>query len=248
MPTEGLYGSKTASNLPRVTVAEVFGTFFLVLAIISAAISATLALPIAGEPADSLSIALVGGFVLIALVGALGHISGGHFNPAVTIGLAFAGKFPWKYAVLYVPAQFVGAVLASLTAWWMFGDAGKTEASLGATQPAEGVGIGSVFVIEAAVTFLLVLVIVSVATDDRVPASVAGIYVGLALMVSIMIAGPFTGGAVNPARALGPMLISGQLDAWPMYLIGPLIGGILAALFYDKVLRGAAEPSEADPS
>lgn len=246
MSTEGLYGSSTAANLPRVCVAECIGTFMLVLAGTAVAVQAALDLPIAGNSADSLAVALAFGLVLIALVCALGHISGSHFNPAVTLALALTGHFPWKYVVPYIVAQLGGAVLASLAVLRMYGDTAKTIAALGATQPATGIDGRDVFLIEAIVTFMLMFVIMAVATDDRVPATVAGIAVGFTLSVCILVAGPLTGGAINPTRALGPMLVSGKMEMWYLYVLGPVMGSISAALLYDKFLREATEPSEAE--
>ncbi|GAC1501680.1 MAG: hypothetical protein NVS1B10_05990 [Candidatus Saccharimonadales bacterium] len=109
----GLYGSSTATNLPRVIVAELIGTYFLVLAGTGAAVAALLNLPIAGLPADSLTVALSFGLTLIALVFTLGHISGAHFNPAVTVGLALSRRFPLKYVPFYIISQLSGAILAN---------------------------------------------------------------------------------------------------------------------------------------
>lgn len=136
--------------------------------------------------------------------------------------------------------------MASLTVLGLYGDEARSTALLGATQPADGVGLATVFFAEVVVTFALVLVIISVATDERVAPAAAGLSVGFALFAAIMVAGPLTGGAVNPVRALAPMLVAGELDAWPMYLAGPLLGGLAAALLYEKVLRQADEPSEAE--
>jgi len=243
----GLYGSSTTNaNIPRVALAELVGTYFLVLAGTSVAVSAVLGRPVAGGPADSLTVALAFGLALVALVNALGHVSGAHLNPAVTLGLAVTGKFPWKYVPAYLVAQLVGAVLASLTVWATYGDAARDEASLAATLPAPGVSEVTVFAIEAIVTFFLVLTIVSVATDPRVQQSVAGLSVGFTLAVCVLIAGPLSGGAVNPARALGPMLVSGQFDGVWAYLAGPLLGGIVAAVVYARFLAKGEEPSQAE--
>jgi MIP family channel proteins len=242
----GLYGSSTATNLPRVIVAELIGTFFLVLAGTAVAVAATLNLPIAGLPADSLTIALGFGLALIALVFALGHISGAHFNPAVTLALASVGKFPWKYVPFYVISQMGGALLASLSVLYMFGHRAKSLAYLGATLPAKGLNGWRVVFIEAIVTFLLMLVIMAIATDKRSPKAAAGTAIGFTLAVGILIAGPLTGGALNPARALGPMIVSGKYTDYWAYIVGPLVGAILAAILYSLVLVGAEEPSEAE--
>jgi MIP family channel proteins len=242
----GLYGSSTATNLPRVIVAELIGTFFLVLAGTAVAVAATLNLPIAGLPADSLTIALGFGLSLIALVFALGHISGAHFNPAVTLALASVGKFPWKYVPFYVISQMGGALLASLSVLYMFGHRAKALAYLGATLPVKGLNGWRVVFIEAIVTFLLMLVIMAIATDKRSPKAAAGTAIGFTLAVGILIAGPLTGGALNPARALGPMIVSGKFTDYWAYIVGPVVGAILAAILYSLVLVGAEEPSEAE--
>jgi MIP family channel proteins len=242
----GLYGSSTVENLPRVFIAELIGTAFLVLAGTSAAVAAQLNIPIAGLPADSLTVALSFGLALIALVFALGHISGAHFNPAVTIGLAVAGKFPWPYVPFYIIAQLGGACFAALMVLYAYGHKAKSLAMLGATGPGSGVDIWRVLVIEAIVTFLLMLVIMAIATDDRSPRAAAGTAIGFTLSVGILIAGPLTGGALNPARALGPMIIANHYTDVGAYIIGPIAGAILAALLYATILVGAEEPSEAE--
>ena len=243
----GLYGSSTATNLPRVMIAELVGTYFLILAGTAAVVSAVLNLPIAGLPADSLTVALSFGLILIALVFALGHISGAHFNPAVTLALTFVGKFPLKYAPFYLIAQMGGAILAALSLLYMFGDKAKSVASLGATLPAPGVDGWRVVFIEAIVTFLLMLVIMAIATDARSPKAAAGTAIGFTLAMAVLIAGPLTGGAVNPARALGPMIVAEKFDAFWAYIVGPIVGAVTAAVLYSVLLVGAEEPSEAEP-
>lgn len=240
----GLYGSSQASNLPRVIVAELIGTFFLVLAGISVAISAALQAPIAGNPADSLAVGLSFGLALICLVFTLGHVSGAHFNPAVTLALTIVAKFPIKYMPFYLLSQLGAAYLAAMTALYAFGDQAKTLAKLGATYPAAGITSLKAMVIEAIITFMLMLVIMAVATDPRTPKAAAGTAVGFALAVAVLIGGPLTGGAVNPARALGPMLAAGDLTAWWAYVAGPLIGAVLAAIIYQTILAPAEEPNQ----
>lgn len=244
--SNGLYGSSTATNISRVFVAELIGTFFLVLAGTAAAVAASLNLPIAGLPADSLTVALSFGLSLIALVFALGHVSGAHFNPAVTIGLASTGKFPIKYVLFYILAQIGGAISAAYTILYLYGEKAKSMAALGATLPAKGVNGWRVLVAEAIVTFLLMLVIMAIATDSRTPKAAAGTAIGFTLTVGILIAGPLTGGALNPARALGPMIVSGKFTDFWAYIIGPIVGAILAAVLYRVVLVAGEEPSEAE--
>ena len=244
--TEGLYGSRTSQNVVRVAFAEFLGTYFLVLAGTAAAVAAVVGRSIAGAGIDSLGVALAFGLALAALVNALGHVSGCHLNPAVTVALAATGAFPWRYVPAYVAAQLGGAVLAALTVWGVHGDAAREQAVLGASLPTDGVGGMTVLVIEAVVTFFLVLTIVSVATDSRVPKASAGLAVGFTLAACVLIAGPLSGGAVNPARALGPMLVAGRFDSAWAYVLGPLIGGALAAFCYARFLAQAKQPAEAE--
>lgn len=240
----GLYGSDLGANMLRSSVAEGVGTFFLVVAGTSAATAATLGRSIAGGPANSLTVALAFGLALAALVSALGHVSGAHLNPAVTLGLAVTRKFPWRYVPAYLAAQLLGATLAGLAVWAMFGEVGRDQAALGAPAPAAGTSLFQAFATELLITFFLVFVVISVATDPRAQAQAAGPAVGFALVAAVLIGGPVTGGAVNPARALGPMLVAGKLaDAW-VYLLAPGVGGILAAVLYDRFIKRAAKPQE----
>jgi len=156
--------------------------------------------------------------------------------------MAAARRFPWNYVPIYIAAQLVGAVVAALATWLTFGGPARSKANLAATYPAQGVGDLQAFVVEILITFILVFVVISVATDERAPAAIAPIAVGFALAVGVFIAGPVTGGAVNPARALGPMVVAGDLTAAWLYILGPIIGGILAALLYDRFLAQTEAP------
>ena len=247
-PSTGLYGSDTGANMARAGVAELIGTFVLVLAGTAVAVSGSLGRGIAGAPANSLAVGLAFGLVLVALVVALGHVSGAHLNPAVTIALAVTGKFPWRYTPAYVAAQVAGAVLASLAVWGTYGGPARDRASLGATAPAGGTGVGQVLLVEALITFVLMLVIISVATDERVAPAAVGPAVGFALAAAVLVGGPVSGGAVNPARALGPELVSGTFTDWWAYLLGPVVGAVVAAVVYDRFLAQAATPEPGPPA
>jgi MIP family channel proteins len=241
----GLYGSQVdASHLVGAAIAELVGTFILVFGGTAVAVAAILARPTAGPAYDSLAVALAFGLALAAVVAAVGHVSGAHVNPAVTLGMAAAGKFPWNYAPIYIGAQLVGAVLAALATWLTFGGAGaRSEANLAGTYPAQGVGDLQAFVVEILITFILVFVVMAVATDERAPAAIAPIAVGFALAVGVFVAGPVTGGSVNPARSLGPMLVAGDLTSVWLYVLGPIIGGVLGALLYDRFLAQTEGPA-----
>jgi MIP family channel proteins len=240
----GLYGSQIdASHILGAAIAELVGTFILVFGGTAVAVGAILARPTAGPAYDSLAVALAFGLALAAVVAAVGHVSGAHVNPAVTLGMAATGKFPWQYTPHYVVAQLVGAVLAAFATWVTFGGAGaRSEAKLAATYPAQGVGDLQAFVVEILITFILVFVVMAVATDQRAPAAIAPIAVGFALAVGVFIAGPVTGGSVNPARSLGPMIVAGDLSSVWLYILGPIIGGVLGALLYDRTMAQTEGP------
>ncbi len=168
---QGLYGSEIGGNVLGSAVAELVGTFILIYTGCAVAVAAILQRSTAG-PAfyDSLAVALAFGIALVVIVAAIGHVSGAHVNPAVTLGMASTGKFPWQYTPHYIVAQLVGAVLAALATWVTFGGAGaRSQANLAATYPAQGVGDFQAFIVEILITFILVFVVISVATDERGP-------------------------------------------------------------------------------
>jgi len=236
----GLYGSRIGHNMLRAAVAEVVGTFILVFTGCAVATAAILQRSTAG-PAfyDSLAVALAFGLALTAIVASIGHVSGAHVKPDVTLGLAATSKFPWQHVPAYLGAQLLGAILGAIALWISYGEAAREVTAVAATFPAEGVGDIRAFLVEIFITFILVFVIISVATDDRVPAGVAPLAVGFALTCGVFIGGPVTGGSVNPARTLGPMLIAGQFTALWVYVLGPIIGGVFAALLYERFVSEA---------
>ena len=240
----GLYGSQIdASHIIGAAIAELVGTFILVFGGTAVAVGAILSRPTAGAAYDSLAVALAFGLALAIVVAAVGHVSGAHVNPAVTLGMAATGKFPWQYTPHYIGAQLVGALLAAVATWITFGGAGaRSEAKLAATYPAQGVGDLQAFIVEILITFILVFVVMAVATDERAPAAIAPIAVGFALAVGVFIAGPVTGGSVNPARSLGPMIVAGDLTSFWLYILGPIIGGVLGALLYDRTMAQTEGP------
>jgi MIP family channel proteins len=240
--TTGLHGHRIRANTGRAAVAEGVGTFVLVLTIIGTAIAATLEVPVAGAPYGSLAVPLAGGFALVVVVASLGHVSGAHVNPAVTLALALNRRFPWILVPFYLAAQFAGAIVAALAAWMLYGDRARSAASLAATVPAPGVGVGRAFAAEAIVTFLLVLVVLAVATDRLLSQGLAAVAIGFALAAAIFIGGPISGAGVNPARALAPMIVAGTFTDWWVYLVAPLAGGAVAAVVYHRFLQEDARP------
>jgi MIP family channel proteins len=233
---QGLYGSQiNASNLLGAAVAELIGTFILIFTGCAVATAAILQRSTAGPLSyDSLAVALAFGLALTVVVAAIGHVSGAHVNPAVTLGLAATNKFPWQFVPIYIGAQLVGAILGAIAVWVTYGEPGRELADVAATFPAEDVGDIQAFLVEVLVTFILVFVVISVATDDRAPAGVAPLAVGFALACGVLIAGPVTGGSLNPARSLGPMIIAGRFDAVWVYILAPIVGAVLAAFVYDR--------------
>ena len=234
--SRGLYGSQiNASNLLGSAVAELIGTFILIFTGCAVATAAILQSSTAGPLSyNSLAVALAFGLALTVVVAAIGHVSGAHVNPAVTLGLAATNKFPWPYVPIYIGAQLLGAILGAMAVWITYGQTAREFAELAATFPVEGVGDLRAFLVEVLVTFILVFVVISVATDERAPAGVAPLAVGFALACGVLIAGPVTGGSLNPARTLGPMIVAGRFDAVWVYLLAPIVGAVLAALVYDR--------------
>jgi MIP family channel proteins len=208
--------------------AELIGTFALVFA-------GTGAIVIDAETSggvDHVAVGMTFGLVIMVMIYAVGHISGAHFNPAVTLGFAVGRHFPWCDVPRYWMAQLAGGVCASLLLRGMFG----TTAHLGATLPSGSARQS--FVLELVLTALLMFVITSVATDARAVGQAAAIAIGGTIGLEALFAGPISGASMNPARSLSPALVSWTWsDQW-LYLAGPMLGAAIGVLAYQFVRQG----------
>lgn len=220
-------------QLARSLAAEIFGTFALVFAGCGAIMvdSKTQAL-------GHLGVALSFGLVIMAMIYAVGHVSGAHFNPAVTFAFALSRHFPWPRAFLYWGAQAAGAIAGALLLRASLGNI----AHVGATLPS-GTDAQS-FLWETVLTVFLMFVIMAVATDTRAVGEAAAIAVGGTVGLDALFGGPISGASMNPARSLGPALVSGDLHALWIYLTAPVLGAVIGAVAY-QLVRGDA-PSPAD--
>ena len=203
-------------------LAEFVGTFVIVFA------------PVAWSSHSQgglLGAALVSGLSVLAMIFALGPVSAAHFNPAVTLGFAIAKRFPWKFALPYWLAQFSGAIVASGLCMIFFGCVHGAHVPADPTFYFRNIGL------EAVITFILMFVIIAVATDRRVPGGMPAIAIGFSVIVGVLIGGPITGGSMNPARSVGPALFAGGpalANAW-LYILGPCLGAILGAVVYEAI-------------
>ena len=167
--------------------------------------------------------------ILVPIAGSIGQISGAHVSPSVTLGLAVAGKFPWRFVIPYWVAQMIGGIVAALLVWAACGHGAYASAHLGAPLPANGTDPLQVLLVEALIASILVFTVISAATDPRVSAGTAAVAIGFALAAGVLLGGLVSGGAGNPARALGPMIVSGTYPLWFFYTLGPLVGAVIAA-------------------
>lgn len=196
-----------------------------------------------GGLGDWLAIGMAFALAISAAIYSLGRISGAHINPAVTIALWATGKFPTRDLVPYIAAQLVGASLASLLFAASVGMDAVTVGGLGATAPFPGVSFGQAILVEAIGTFLLMLVIMGVAVDERSPPGFAGLIIGLTVGGIITTIGNITGSSLNPARTFGPYLgdtLLGGANLWqfyPIYVIGPIVGALVAAFLYEYLSK-----------
>jgi aquaporin NIP len=220
------------TSLVRRCVAEAIGTFFLVLI----GPGAVMVDAYSGGALGHVGVALSFAFVVTAMIYALGHISGAHINPAVTVAFAAVRRFPRGDVLPYVIAQCAGAAAASLLARCALGPVG----GLGATVPA--VPVATAFGVEWVLSFGLMLVVMAVATDPRAAGGFAGIAVGLTVGFEAMAGGPLTGASMNPARSLGPALAGGGWAGHWLYWLAPLTAMVAAAWLYEW-LRPAEAPS-----
>lgn len=213
----------TRPSLARRCFAEAFATFALVFAGCGAIV-------LDAERDGSLGstgIAAAFGLVIMAMVYAMGHLSGAHINPAVSIAFSATRHFPLRDAAFYVPSQLAGAVAGALLLRVVWEG---TPADLGATVPS--VGSGSALVYEVVMTAFLMFVIMAVATDTRAVGAAAAIAIGGTVALDSLFGGGVTGASMNPARSFGPALIANQWDAFWIYVVGPTLGALAGAFAY----------------
>jgi len=221
-------------SIPQKLTAEFIGTFALVF-FGEGAICADQFLHGAGS-LGLFGIALAHGLAIAIMVSALGHISGGHFNPAVTIGFWVTKRVSTLDVALYWIAQLAGAVVAAFVLKAVIPEETWRAVALGTPELVRDFSRLSGIVLEAVTTFFLVLVVFATAVDDKGTfRSIAGFGIGLTITLGIMVAGPFTGAALNPARAFGPALAANHWASQGVYWVGPLAGGFLAGLLYDSL-------------
>ncbi len=214
-------------------LAELIGTFALVF--VGAGVVSHLGDNKVLNPAlfNIVAVALAHGLTLATMIYALGHISGIHVNPAVTIAMKITGKISGKDAVGYIIAQLIGAALAGLMLKRIF-TADIRSLNLGATDLANNISPEMGLLCEAVGTFLFFTVIFGAAVDGRTAGHLAGLAIGLSLASLILIFGPLTGASFNPARTFGPALASGHWNHFWVYLVGPVVGGSIAGLLQTK--------------
>lgn len=216
---------------------EMWGTFLLVLV---AAGGGVVGATVFGSDLTLAMKALAPGIMVLAIILFMGSVSGAHLNPAVTLAFAVRGNFPWRRVPGYVLAQLVGAILASFVLQWMFGGIIK-----GATEPASQVTTWTAVLTEGLLTLGLVSVILGTASGARNIGANAALAVGGYIGLVSVWGAPVTGASMNPARSFGPMLVAGNLSHYWIYLIGPLVGAMIAVMF-EWVLRGRATKAGAE--
>ena len=218
------------------SLAEFVGTFALVF-IGAGSIAAAAAAGGGTAGAGLVTIAIAHGLAIATMVSAVGHISGAHLNPAVTFGALLCRKIALRDAGVYFLSQVAGAVVAAEALRLIIAESVWRSVKLGTPLLAENVTPVQGVVIEAILAFILVWVVFATAVDSEGAfGKIAGLAIGFVVLMDIMMGGPFTGGAMNPARSFGPALVGGYwADAW-LYWVGPLAGGAAAAVLYDRAI------------
>jgi MIP family channel proteins len=214
--------------VPRL-LAEFIGTFGLVFV----GCGAMMVDAKTGGQLGHVGVSMTFGLVIMAMVFAVGHISGAHFNPVVTLAFWVIKKFPADEVPWYWAAQFAAAIAAAVTLYFLVGDV----AGIGATQPDGTLSDLQAVGLEVILTFFLMFVITAVATDSRSVGALAGVGIGGAVALGSLMGGPLTGASMNPARSLGPALINGDVAEVWIYVVGPMVGAVLGALAY-QLSRG----------
>ena len=216
--------------LARRLAAEFVGTFTLVFAGCGA-----IMVDAKTHQLGHIGVAISFGLVIMAMIYAVGHISGAHFNPAVTFSFALSRHFPWSRAFVYWAAQILGALAAAAVLRGSLGNIAHVGATLPSGSQAQS------FLWELVLSFFLMFVIMAVATDTRAVGEAAAIAVGGTVGLDAMFGGPISGASMNPARSIGPAVVSGDLHALWLYILAPVVGAALGAITY-QLIRAEPQP------
>jgi aquaporin NIP len=216
-------------------VAEALGSFFIVFMGCGAIMVTERFGGVLPHPAVALSF----GLIVAALIYGLGHISGAHFNPAVTLAFSLARHFPPREIIPYWFAQFSGALIASVVLGMLLPIGDGFGATLPHVSTFQAVGW------EAMLTFLLMFVVMAVATDTRAVGFMAGAAIGAVVCLDALVGGPLTGASMNPARSFGPAVLQGELGSLWIYFVGPAVGAVSAAFLYEWIRCGGKKCAEA---
>jgi len=219
--------------------AEFIGIFALVFIGGGAIITS----PLLSQQAAVVNIAMAHGLILAILVSATMRISG-HLNPAVTAGFLVTRRIEPMMAVVYWIAQFTGAIIAAYALKALFPENIVTVTKLGGQSISSSISLTQAIILEAIATFFLVFVVFGTAVDPKGP-KVGGFAIGLTVTADILGIGPLTGGSMNPARSFGPAVVTHIFEGQAAYWVGPIVGGVVAALLYDRLfLRRGEEPAD----
>lgn len=223
-------------------LAEFMGTFTIVFG----GCGAIAANQLSGGQIGHMGIATAFGLIVMTMIYATGHVSGGHLNPAVTLTFAGAKRFPWREVPCYIAFQCAGATTASLflkATLTPFLALSQPDAilNLGVTAPIDGL-FSTALAWEFVLTFLLMVVVVSVSTDYRAVGEMAGLAVGCVVWTEAIFAGIISGASMNPARSFGPALVSGDWNNFGAYVLGPILGAAAGMAFYRFISAGGQPP------
>ena len=230
------------ADTARRSLAEFVGTFALVFVGVGTIVAVG-----PDVQAGTLEVALAHGLVIAVMVSALGHISGGHFNPAITFGFMLTRRISLLLGLAYWGMQLLGGTLAALLLKWIIPAANRDPSHLGA--PAHHVvNLGPALVIEAVLTFFLVWVVFATTADPRgTYTAIAGLAIGLVVVADNLMGYPISGAVINPARAFGPQLIGNYWHDFWIWYVGPVAGGAIAALLYDELYLRPLGPVPVGP-
>lgn len=225
------------TSLLRRAMAEAIGTY----ALVTAGCGAVIVNSLTGS-LSHLGVALTFGLVITVMIAAIGHLSGAHFNPAVTLAFALTRHFPWREVPFYAAAQLVAAILGAATLRTLFGPVTSLGATLPTGSPAQSLGL------EVLLTAVLMFVIISVATDTRAVGQLAAVAIGATVALDALWGGPISGASMNPARSFGPALVAGVWEAQWIYWLGPLLGAPLGAALYQFLRAPMLQPPSTSAS